>query len=643
MPELHPWEFLIQLDGDRAWLPLNAPNVEVLEGRYRIAAKSKRKNAPVEVRIQHDALNELPPKRRTQTRTHQTNQRGLMVVIPFTRLQPGRWEFQCVPEAGTAHSIQLQVLSIESDIVEDWNPDWDNADPAAPEFTSRAAETKVVESDSDAVAEFLRQAEQESGSIADEILNEYNLVSEVPYQDQSLPPTVGVSDAIVSIALAQETYIAHRGEPLSIVGKIISEQTTHLDAELRVCLRDPQNSETLLDTGEILHQVALPFDLFYQFTLPVELQTQLILGEIILFDPKVEGKPTIATQPFTVMADVNELLDALHQAKADDRAMAEDMLDLPAAKSAAHPALNLAFLDLVAAPKDPEAVGFTAKETPALPPQLHQPNPYLRKKLDLPSFGIQPDAAIPEYTPPESTQLEIPLTGSFASLVPSIEAPEAFSEPDAEEPTIEPLAPVEEPAIELKVQADDRDANPELEEAALNLQPSPDQIVDEFVVDDEPILPLADLMLSRRQKLVGSSERAQNPLLLPEHEPVPDPVMTIAEAELIGGKTTIVHLRLPDILPKVYVKVWVNDRQNRTMIESSRWVIDFKPDGHGNLEATTELKVPLDSVEIQIEAIAVEVMTNRESHKVTLDLRIVSEQLPDLWFDDLDADSVVSL
>lgn len=628
MPELQTWEFLIQQDGDRAWLPLNGSTVEILEGRYRVAAKTNRQSAPVEVRIRHDAIEEVPPKRRTQTRTHQTNSKGLMPVIPFTRLQPGIWEFCCDPQSGEAQSIQLRVLSIESDIVEDWNPDWELDDHSTFEVLTAetpALETKVVDTDQASLEEFLQQAEQDSSSIADEILAEYGLVTEEPYEEDSLPNAIEFGNSAIEIALEQETYIAHRGEPLTVRGQLLSTELTHLDGELRICLRDPQSSRTVLDTHESLNHEPLPFQFVYRVTLPVELETQLILGEITLHDAKVEGKPIIATQSFTLMSDVNELLDAMQQARKDDRAMAEDMLDLPATKPIVSQPLNLAFLNLVSTPKDPEAVNFTPKDSQTLPPQLHQPNPYSRKKLDLPNFGVQPDGAFPD---PDARQLEIPLTGAPAP-----------AETPVEEPVEETLfTPVEEPIGELKVQADDRDLLV-LDEAALDLQPSPDLVVDEFVVDDEPILPLADLIVSRRQ---SQSERVQNPLLLPEDQPVPDPLVMITESELTRGATTIARIKLPDILPKIYVKAWISDRQSRSLIDPPRWIIDFKPDGHGNLEATTEIKVPFDSVELRIEAIAVEAMTNRESRKVVVDRQVVSEAMPDLWLDDLDADSTVS-
>jgi hypothetical protein len=627
MPELQTWEFLIQQDGDRTWLPLNGSTVEILEGRYRIAAKTNHQSTPVEVRIQHDAIDEVPPKRRTQTRTHQTNPKGLMPVIPYTRLQPGIWRFQCAPQQGEPRSIQLRVLSIESDIVKDWNPNWELEEQAAFELPTQAVETKVIDSDQASIEEFLRYADQDSSTIADEILAEYGLVAEETHEDDRLPNVSSFGEFKISIELAQETYIAHRGEPLSIVGQIVSTELTHLDGELRVCLRDPQTSRTLLDTHEILENAALPFELSHRVTLPVELETQLILGEITLHDAKVEGKPILATESFTLMADVNELMDAMQQARKDDRAMAEDMLDLPATKPAVPQPLNLAFLNLVSAPKDAEAVNFTPKESQTLPPQLHEPNPYTRRKLDLPTFGVQPETV----SDPEAKQLEIPLTAAPVPVEPEIEESEA--------PIEEPIfAPVEEPANEFKVQADDRDLFV-LDEAALDLQPSPDQVIDEFVVDDEPILPLADLIVSRRQ---GQSERVQNPLLLPESEPVPDPIVSIAEPELTRGKTVSVRIKLPDIVPKIYVKAWVSDRQSRSLIEPPRWILDFKPDGHGAMETIAEIKVPFDSVEIRIEAIAVEAMTNRESRKVVIDRQVIPEEMPDLWMDDLDADSIVS-
>lgn len=122
------WEFLLQKEGDRSWLPLESPKVEILEGRYRVVARSNRVNTPVEIRITHDSMAEMPPVRRTQKRTGKTNRDGLVVIIPFTRLSPGMWELRCTSELmadmlgeGWQYAVQFQI---DPETPEDWDPDW---------------------------------------------------------------------------------------------------------------------------------------------------------------------------------------------------------------------------------------------------------------------------------------------------------------------------------------------------------------------------------------------------------------------------------------------------------------------------------------------------------------------------------------
>ncbi|MCY7390906.1 MAG: hypothetical protein LH647_05215, partial [Leptolyngbyaceae cyanobacterium CAN_BIN12] len=70
---MEEWKFLVQKDGDRSWLPLDSPDVEILEGRYRIVARFAQNNTEVQIRICHLAIAEDPPKRRLQKRFSQTN------------------------------------------------------------------------------------------------------------------------------------------------------------------------------------------------------------------------------------------------------------------------------------------------------------------------------------------------------------------------------------------------------------------------------------------------------------------------------------------------------------------------------------------------------------------------------------------
>ncbi|NDJ25870.1 hypothetical protein GS682_30635 [Nostoc sp. B(2019)] len=89
------WQFLIQKQGDRSWHTLESPNVEILEGEYRVLARSNLPNTDVEVRVSHSSTQQVPPKRRIFRRSRRTNSEGLMAVIPFTYFNPGVWELRC--------------------------------------------------------------------------------------------------------------------------------------------------------------------------------------------------------------------------------------------------------------------------------------------------------------------------------------------------------------------------------------------------------------------------------------------------------------------------------------------------------------------------------------------------------------------
>ncbi|WP_397326925.1 hypothetical protein [Nostoc sp. FACHB-110] len=112
------WQFLIQKQGDRSWHTLESPNIQILEGRYRVLARSNLPNTDVEVRVTHSSTHEVPPKRRIQRQSRRTNSEGLMAVIPFTHLKLGIWEVRCSGDLMSdilgkswQYSIHLQVLS----------------------------------------------------------------------------------------------------------------------------------------------------------------------------------------------------------------------------------------------------------------------------------------------------------------------------------------------------------------------------------------------------------------------------------------------------------------------------------------------------------------------------------------------------
>ncbi|NEP07816.1 MAG: hypothetical protein F6K34_25325, partial [Okeania sp. SIO4D6] len=85
----------------------------------------------------------------------------------------------------------------------------------------------------------------------------------------------------------------------------------------------------------------------------------------------------------------------------------------------------------------------------------------------------------------------------------------------------------------------------------------------------------------------------------------------------------------------IYVKIWVYDRQAQTIVAGPRWLTDFIPNGMGQVEVITELYIAYGCLEIKIEAIAAEVQTNRESHRVVIEHLVVPPPPPILPFDDL--------
>jgi hypothetical protein len=128
---------------------------------------------------------------------------------------------------------------------------------------------------------------------------------------------------------------------------------------------------------------------------------------------------------------------------------------------------------------------------------------------------------------------------------------------------------------------------------------------------------------------------AANPLLIADSEAIPVPTIEVTAGELLTGQAIQVKVILPNILAKLYVKLWIHDRQSRTMLDGPRWLVDFVPNGKEALEAVTQLTVPFGSVEIQIAAIAVEAATKRESYRATIDRTVGT---PSLGGDDFDFD-----
>ncbi len=808
------WEFLLQKDGDRAWLPLESPDVEILEGRYRIVARSNRVDTPVEVRVIFTAADGDPPKQRSQKRHARTNQDGLMVVIPFTRLKPGTWELRCSGDVMAdmmgetwQTNVQLNVLPVESEVADDWDPtshadqpnsttylsvvpespaahhppqpappsipqdpaqpiaaelpndpelssepsplspspmvadsvDPNSVEPTSPNCHPVSATSALDQPDSSRLAqsivdslfddidqaidshwdssEFVPVSAESGHDSADSASGtgepSQTDIAEPSEQTKPLPP--------LQITLDKTTYTAQHQQMLTVSGRLdcdeSSSEAVRLPASVELCvnLQDPQTGEAIATQVQSLRGQSLP----YSFAIDVELsqgRSHLLLGDVTL----VHAATTLATQSFTVTLDMAELLETLAQ----ETPLAAH-IDAPlGVATTPTPPPDLTFLSLLSQTKSPNPVH--ASNYGPLPPLLSQPNATESasdkpKSLDLPAFGAKPLPTSQSSTIPEKS--EDNNAGDRPSLTTSPEAPtespidqtsetaENGDQPELANPSslTESLTESESSAAivdsvlgEEEVQtwtvqsatqdnfqvsstwqprdsafqslnlqdrflsrlsslATDRELTNWLRSmplpSALNKHSSPVSSLirahrsnptdpdaalsdHEVVVEDDesssPQEPSSQFSHGQGQFASSTNATSMPWPTLPEDEPIPTPSLQLTTRELIAGKTASLIVTLPKRQSRIWVKLWLQDRQTRTALTDPQWVNNFLLDVDGNLEARVQLQLPPDCLEIQVMAIAIELASQRQSNRATLERSLTPADLPALSFEDLD-------
>ncbi len=712
----------MQQEGDRAWLPLESPDVEILEGRYRVMVKNVAPNAVMDIRITHESTSEDPPKRRTQVRSGKSNPMGLVVVIPFTQMQPGTWELACVPNDLMSdlmghqgqYSVQLHVLPKESDVAGEWEPDWSQPAtiPTTPEPTTPEPVALPVPDDESPQPPILG---------ASEIL--------VPLQPPILgasetlvPPELGVRGPIV-LTLQPDNYEIQAAQTVILQGMVQADRADLVpNCTFVVRVRDPQQGEVVVETSTPFTQIVLPFEMQLGVVLPETLPGQMLMGEVCLMDDA--SGDLLSRQTFTFFALLTDVLASIAQdLNPQIRPAAVDELPHPPAEPSG-PEFDDQLLGLVNQPANPAAnplVSFQAQSSSQLPPKLYQPDPDRpeRSAPSLPSFlkPPTPETNVEELfeEPEDLDQISSDdgdLDLSFDDLVDEPVAenlldPVSEDQLLAEVPALGTQVPNEfemtaaetahlfDDGLDAALDADDRgelavfnttapldlDDPDDLKTIDINAQALPDRfellnLGDRFMdrmsafaeethtestnavppAPEAPINPFASVggRSSSPEAVImdellptipvpggvanGQSglDLSDNPLLIPSDELVPTPSLEIeAVDEVVAGQSLAVKVKLPMIQPKLYVKLWINDRQTRTLLDGPRYLVDFIPDRlNQHLEATTQLTVPLGSLEIQIEAIAIETATKREGYKVSSALAVVPSNLPRIGVDD---------
>ncbi|WP_017719270.1 hypothetical protein [Kamptonema formosum] len=682
---MEDWEFLIQKEGDASWLPLESADVEILEGRYRVIARSNRTNERVEIRLIHKSSDEVPPNRWVQKHFRRTSPEGLIVVLPFTRLKPGIWDLRCSgtedSPQGTLwyHSVRLQVLPTDAEDAEPlnspysevpakadtsvspWQPPSSRAVPAETPPPKRPQLIPLPPNPGTAGSKVVPLRPPEAAGSpppAEPAPPPAPPPAPLPPAPPPAPPAPRLP---LQLTLNRETYVVHRGESVTLSGRVIAGDgaagTAPLSAsELHIQLRNPQSSQVLAEVRETLPSLPPPVPFSCTVQIPVDCPSHLILGEIRLYS----GTPEILdAKSFVITAAAEELLGAV-----SPQLSQQELVDLsldPLGKLQAQ-VLKNHFQELQDSFQKTQPLQFQPSSDPALPPLLSKPNPekLASKGLDLPGFrrlsrhapiAKQPPPPAPKQPPPPPNPAE-PVSPWEADPLPepgvSLSEGEVAGLALPQLPPKTPPPPVDTAFQSLQVQnrflsklnamAKDEDlaewlkieSQQEEEQRSLAKSqevPAPKTVADweaqEVVVYDEPVL-------TPQPPEETPPPDIPPPLLLPANEQVPVPVLQVPEGELISGRKVKVAVRLPELQPRIYVKIWVQDRQARLLLEGPLWLTEFYLNLWGDKEATIDFVVPHGTLEVQFEAIAMEMHTGRESRKVSVSRRVMPPPPPTL-------------
>ncbi len=912
------WEFLLQQEGNRRWIPIKNAKVQLEEGKYRVVAHSSYANCHVEVRVTYKSTDEVPPKRRSQKRSRYTNQEGLMVVIPFTTLKPGLWELRCSGDVVSdffgeswQESVRFQVLpqkveeveeevtvspiqeesegetpstitsqsesidtdltaqttisvgedfnpesyfnqgsqesldidtspiqeesegetpsaitsqseSIDTDLTtqttisvgEDFNPEsYFNQDnqpsldidtsPIEEEFeveTPAAITSQEENQDSNFIAQitnsieaefenqsYFNQTNQENiptevedietsfnaqvslEEIAalqteeEESINENSVITEEiedpfeiylqeelnsasestesievqeetiykltpeeiiaserkelaaydgegetasqtnitstptnqlldqsvqnleqmlkevvepllqelensseefefhpPIEEQEIfPSEVGLNEEEEELILTidREAFVRRQGESVVISGRLdipAKEQSSgqHLfNGALRYRLRNPQTSEVLFEAQQPLKEQRIPLAFSYPLDIPLECDSHLILGEVILeqqpeWHNRNESYDIIAVQAFSIAADLSELLTAVSFSQVEEETgeteEVKNYYSQPSLfSSPGTSSINLDFLSFVNGPNHSQPQVIETPEIHVESSLTEEEISPIKKIEEIPkdedtdTNSALESAAEKETDPSKSAFKSLKFQDRFLSRLNSLAIKDQPSEPTS---LIKDINRGEESSPSTPQQKTPQPKpthpqNPPPRYSPTNVAADLDSY--EIVVDDdESLFETPPQLDTSGLPYPAELTQAKKETSLNSEAPVPTPTLTILDEELIANKPAILRIKLPAYTGPIYVKLWIQDRQTRYIIESPRALVDFATSRTGDLETLAQVVVPEGSMEVRLHAIAIDTETQCESRKATLDRVVIPPDLPEVSLDD---------
>jgi hypothetical protein len=328
------WEFLIQREGDRTWRSIKTGNLQLKEGKYRIVANSNLLQTQIQTRVTHQTLASTAPQRRSRSYKQTTNPRGLLVIIPFTHLHSGIWQFVCsgntsaqtpshqilklrvlprtqisapVPSIKPHQSETLDIDTVTDRVTLDRSPGVKTSEDLATPTEPITSISMVGEQENwaDGLDRLLAQLERES----------LQPQPQQPAIREIIPGTIQLSEIVdlpsQLISLDRSTFSGLiPGHRLTIGGacnvKLLNAHlvSTAKVEKLSICLRHPQTSEIIVSIEQSLPPDLHTFIFRGRVELPTELKISLLLGEVNLYD---RHHIQLGSSGFTVTLNLNPL------------------------------------------------------------------------------------------------------------------------------------------------------------------------------------------------------------------------------------------------------------------------------------------------------------------------------------------------
>jgi hypothetical protein len=132
-----------------------------------------------------------------------------------------------------------------------------------------------------------------------------------------------------------------------------------------------------------------------------------------------------------------------------------------------------------------------------------------------------------------------------------------------------------------------------------------------------------------------ANQLPETPLVQQITQPLPVPKLFLPQGELIAGKLVRIRVELNQALPDVAIKLWVEDCQTRWLLDGPHLITDLIENHLGGMEAISEFNVPFGCIEVRVEAIALNLSTQQESHKISFQRTVIPPDLPSLPLDEI--------